>query len=195
MKNIKTYIYFKPTKSGNLDDIKTLLENDDTITLYANNDDTNRYNSYENIKEYITRIIEKSGFLCKGLNPEYVSESFDNADAVIVIGSSMNILPNGNVFGFALMKFDEKSNSMYIDVICSHTGIKGVGDILMKEIENMTRTVLMKDIYLTSVKSAISFYKKYGFVKQDELCYDMCFMMKEIKNDTKKEKNTKKTLR
>lgn len=35
----KTYIYFKPTESNNLDDIKLLLENDDTIVVYSNNED------------------------------------------------------------------------------------------------------------------------------------------------------------
>jgi hypothetical protein len=33
-KDIKTYIYFKPTESNSLDDIKTLIENNDEIDLY-----------------------------------------------------------------------------------------------------------------------------------------------------------------
>jgi predicted GNAT family N-acyltransferase len=180
LKNIKTYIYFKPTDSNQLDDIKLLIENESNIVLNTGNDINNKYDSFKNIKEYINRIIEKSGFLCKGLNPEYVSDSFDNADAVIIISSSMNLLPNGNIFGFALINFDEKFNSIYVDVICSHVGIKGVGDIMIKELENISRKILMTDIYLTSVKSAITFYQKYGFVKYDETCNNMCFMIKHI---------------
>jgi hypothetical protein len=40
-----------------------------------------------------------------------------------------------------------------------------------------------------SVKSAISFYEKYGFTKYDKLCNDMCLMIKSIntKNGGKKQ--------
>ena len=208
-KNIKTHIYFKPTESNNLEDIKLLLEDDDRIDIYPNNEDVNQYNNlediklmiedvnqynnYKNVTEYIYRIIKKSGFLCKGLNPDYILDSFDKVDAVVIIGSSMNILPNGNIFGFALIKFNEEDNSIYIDVICSHIGIQGAGDILINEIEYISRKLLMTEIYLTSVDSAISFYKKYGFSKYDELCDDMCLMIKSMnkKNGGKKGKKGK----
>ena len=49
----------------------------------------------------------------------------------------------------------------------------------------------MTDIYLKSVKSAISFYEKYGFTKHDKSCDDMCLMIKSIKSGGKK-KTTKK---
>jgi ribosomal protein S18 acetylase RimI-like enzyme len=177
--DIKTYIYFKPTESNNLDDIKLLLENDDKIVVYPNNEDVNQYNSYKNVTDYIYRI-NKIGFLCKGLNPDYILDSFDNVDAVVIIGSSINILPNGNIFGFALIKFDEETNSIYIDVICSHTGIKGAGDILINEIEEISRRLFIEKIRLTSVDTAISFYEKYGFTKIESLCDDMCVMIKYI---------------
>lgn len=176
----KTYIYFKPTESNNLDDIKLLLENDDTINVYPNNEYENSYNSYKNVTDYIYKIINKTGFLCKGLNPEYILDSFDDVDAVVIISSGMNILPNGNIFGFALINFDEKTNSIYIDVICSHIGIKGAGDILINKIEDISRKLFIKKIQLKSVKSAISFYEKYGFTKFDSLCHDMCVMIKYI---------------
>ena len=100
-RNTKTHIYFKPTKSNDLDNIKLLLEYNDKIIIYPNNEDVNQYNSYKNATDYIYRIINNSDFLCKGLNPHYILESFDNVDAVVIIGSSINILPNGNIFGFA----------------------------------------------------------------------------------------------
>ena len=61
--NIKTYIYFKPTENNNLDDIKLLIETDDKIQVYPNNEDVNLYNSYKNITDYIYRIIIKSNFM------------------------------------------------------------------------------------------------------------------------------------
>ena len=185
-KDTKTYIYFQPTENNRLDDVKTILEDDAKFDVYFNSDD-----SYKKVKEYVDRLISKSEFLCKGLNPDYIVTSFDNADAVIIIGSSMNVLPNGNIFGFALINFDEKHNAIYIDVICSHIGMKGVGEILMNEIENINKKLSMTDIYLKSVKSAISFYEKYGFTKHDKSCDDMCLMIKSIKSGGKK-KTTKK---
>jgi len=189
----KTHIYFKPTESNNLDDIKTLLEQDDTMYIYPNNEVVNQYNSYKNVTDYIYRIIKKTKFLCKGLNPNYILDSFDNVDAVVIISSSINILPNGNIFGFALINFNEQSNSIYIDVICSHIGIKGAGDILINKIEDISRRLLITKIELKSVKRAISFYEKYGFTKYDKSCDDMCLMMKSIntKNGGKKRKTNK----
>jgi len=91
--NIQTYIYFTPTESTNLDDIKTLLEHYGKIKVYPNNEDVDPYNSYKNVTDYIYRIITNSEFLCKGLNPSYISDVFDSADAIIIIGSSMKKTP------------------------------------------------------------------------------------------------------
>ena len=49
----------------------------------------------------------------------------------------------------------------------------------------------MTDIYLTSVKSAISFYEKYHFTKFDESCQHMCLMKKSLKTKSPKTKSTK----
>ena len=156
-------------------------EHDDKIDIYPND------NSYENVRGNIYRIITKAEFLCKGLNPDYILNSFYDNDAVVIIGDSKGILPNGNIFGFAIIKFDEESNSIYVDVICSHIGIKGAGDFLMKKIEYICIKVLMTKIYLKSVKSAISFYERYGFIKYDKICDNMCLMIKSMnkKNDGK----------
>jgi len=190
-KNNKISIYFKPTDRNHLDDIKLLLDDDANINLYHNNNESES-NSYKNVTDYIYRIIDKSGFLCKGLNPDYILDSIDDADAVVVVGSSMNILPNGNIFGFALIQFDEKYNSIYIDVICSHVGIKGAGDILIKALEYISKKLFMTEIYLTSVKSAITFYEKYGFTKYDKLCNDMCIMIKSLKKRGGRKRKTRK---
>ena len=193
----KTYIYFRPSQSNDLDDIQLILQYGDKYDVYP---DADADDSYTMIKDYIGRLVNKSGFLCKGLNPDYILESFDNANAIVIVGSSMNVLPNGNIFGFASINFDEKHNSIYIDVICSHVGIKGAGDFLMKEIESICRKLSMTEIYLKSVKSAIPFYKKYGFVKYNS--HDkMSLMIKSVRNKysgnshqkTNKQKKSKKS--
>ena len=112
--NIQTYVYFKPTESNNLDDIKKIIKHDHKIDhkikVYPNNLDVDPYNSYENVTDYIYRIITESKFLCKGLSPSYIYDGFYTADALIIIGSSMDLLPNGNIYGFALINFDIKDN-------------------------------------------------------------------------------------
>ncbi len=186
----------KPTESTILENIKTLIEYDDEIKVYPNDEDINPYNSYKNITNYIYGIITHSEFLCKGLNPSYISDVFDTADAIIIIGSSMNLLPNGNIYGFALINFDETNNSIYIDVICSHIGIKYAGEFLIKKIQDICGKLFMTKIYLKSVNSAISFYEKYGFIKENPLCNDMCLMIKTINKKiggkTKKRKTSKR---
>ncbi len=191
----KRYIFFKPTESDNLDHIKVLLEDDDKFDIYPNNEDVDPYNSYKNVKDYIYRIIKNSEFLCKGLSPQYILESFDNVDAVVIIGSSMNILPNGNIFGFALINFDEELNAIYIDVICSHIGIQGAGDMLINEIQYICRKLFMTEIYLISVKDAISFYEKYGFSNIKKLSNNMAIMQKSMRTTKggKKRKTNKQT--
>jgi hypothetical protein len=213
--NVQTYIYFKPESSlfnptkSKRNKFWLNFEGDNTFKVYPNgndidsdddDDDTtvqNIYeNSYKNVKDYIYRLVSNSKFLCKGLNPEYISQTFNNADAIVIVGSSNNILPNGNIFGFALINIDNPGReykSIYIDVICSHTGIQGAGHILINAIEYIGRKLLMTHIYLRSVPKAYDFYKKYGFLKYGQECtYDGCIMRKYI-NRKKGGKNTRNT--
>ena len=176
--NATSHIYFNPNTEKPLDEIKTIIEMDEHFIL-PNENDAN--DTYQNLAKYIGRLIEYSNVLCKGLNPSYIKDAFEDADAVIAISSAgINILPNGNIFGFALVHFNEDDNSVYIDIICSHTGIKYAGDILLNSINYMCNILLITKIKLNSVSLAISFYEKYGFHKKgacdnDE---DLCEMEK-----------------
>ena len=176
LKNLHTtsYVYFNPNSTNQLDEIHTIVEMNDAFSL-PNEDD--KQDTYRHLTTYMNRVIKHSGFLCKGLNPEYIEDAFETADAIVAISSiHTKILPNGNIFGFALIQFNEKDNSMYIDVICSHTGIKYAGDILIKTIHHLCDILFIRKIKLKSVSTAIPFYEKYGFVKKDvcnteeELC-------------------------
>jgi hypothetical protein len=164
----KTYVYFKPTENNHLEDIKMLLGSLDTIEVYDGSSASDPYNSYKNITDYIYRITTNSEFLCKGLNPDYILDSFNEVDAVVIVGSTTNLLPNGNIFGFASIKFEEMTNSIYVDVICSHIGIKGAGELLLNEIEEISRNLFITKVRLNSVKGAIPFYEKYGFIKTEK---------------------------
>ncbi len=197
--NTKISIYFNDKESENLNDIKLILNNSEDLDVYSDNINNNLY---QELTDYISEIVTERNLLCKGLNPNYVLESFDKVDAIIVLSSLMNVLPNGNIYGFASVKFNEYDNSLYIDVICSYTGInKGAGSILISSIENICKKLLITKIHLRSVKNSISFYLKCGFIKENPLCNDMCLMIKTLKKNggkrktRKTNKNIKKTKR
>jgi len=176
--DISQYIYFNPTKIASIEDIKTIVELDNTFKLP---NEANVNDNYANLSDYIYRNIRNSNFLCKGLNANYVKDAFTTSDAVLAISSSgVELMPNGNIFGFALLIFDETDNSIYIDVICSHSGIKYAGEVMINKVLELCEMLLIKKIKLKSVTSAIPFYEKYGFVKIG-LCADsnqLCEMEK-----------------
>jgi hypothetical protein len=152
IKNINTQVHIYFTENSNVSsDINTILADDYIIN-----------NNYKEIKNYIIRLVDV-GFLCKDINPDYVIESFDEACAVVVICDN---IPNGNIFGFALIQFDEINNLIYISMFSSHAGTRGSGDILMKEIQNICKKLYITKINTMSVKKAITFYEKYGFIKE-----------------------------
>jgi hypothetical protein len=179
----KPFIFFNSHKPerDEIEDIKIILGS--TFDVVENTHRDPHFN-YNQLLHYIIRLKTKSRFLCQGIGTAYIEEAFGKADAAIILGDS-TILPNGNIFGFALINFND-DNSIYISIFCSHTGIYGAGEILMKEIEKMCQTLFMTEIHLESVESAITFYEKYGFVKHDESCVGMCEMTKIVKQRTAK---------
>ena len=93
--NTKISIYFNDKENENLDDIKLILNNSEDLDVYSDNIGDNLY---KELTSYISEIVTGSNLLCKGLNPNYVLESFDKVDAIIVLSSLMNVLPNGNIY-------------------------------------------------------------------------------------------------
>jgi hypothetical protein len=158
-----------------LESTKIILEDNDNFIVFPKEEKGNR--DYRNICMFIGKKIIHTESLCKGINPKYIKESMLRSHAIIAIGSTgIDILPNGNLFAFALVELNEKKNSMYLDVICSNNGIQGAGQILMNEIDIIAKNMFITKIVLNSVFDAIGFYEKYGFVKtgicenNDELC-------------------------
>ena len=71
--NTSTSIFFNNCIDNNcLDEIKTILENDDNFKVYSNDTDLNSENNYKNVTDYIYRIVENSEFLCRNLEPVYI---------------------------------------------------------------------------------------------------------------------------
>lgn len=182
-KDVSTTVFFKDYVSDDDDlaAIKMIIENDeDTYTVYPN--ESMPKSAYKSVARQIFRTILNPEFLCKGLNSDYIKTSIQNMDAIVVIGTKdANIMPNGNIYGFALVFFDMVSNSIYVDVICSHVGIKGAGEALLKSLENIGKLLSISKIALKSVNSAIGFYEKYGFYKTGECEKNMlCEMERDL---------------
>ena len=178
-KDIQTYIVFNPNAfyQENLDDIKLILENDNNIHIL------NELDSYKIITDLIYRnITETQNFCSDTLNPLSVKESFKYEQAVVIIGSSLNNLPSGNIYSFSTLDFDQDANLIDITTFCSHKYIKGAGYMLMNALEVISRKLFLTKIQTTSVTEAITFYEKYGFVKDVPSCTQMCLMTKPIKS-------------
>ena len=89
-KNVKISIYFNPdnSKESNLEDIEILLENDDKYEVYPTSEGstsegstredstTGPNNSYKNVTNYIYRSVDKTEFLCRNINPDYILHLF-----------------------------------------------------------------------------------------------------------------------
>jgi hypothetical protein len=192
---VSSHIYFNP-RVKHLDDIRVIIESDNAFILETVPGDKSMYHQ---LSKYIHHLVTKSGILCQGLNSDYIKRSFRTSDAIIVLSSkAINILPNGNVFSFALIQFDEVNNFLYIDVICSNSGIKYAGDLLLSSIDRLCKSLLISKIKLKSVSSAITFYEKYGFRKKAAICDPghLCEMEKVIQRSSKttsKSKSRSKT--
>lgn len=160
-------IFFNP-HGKRFRDITTLLENRPELRVYSGRKTSGKKaNPYDDLAAYITNLIDDDKF-CKNINSRYIDNSLKESDAILVISSNETILPNGTIYGFALLKFDEKYNAIYIDLICTNVHIKGSGELLITLLEQIADEIFMEYIYLFSVDTAVNFYKKYGFIDKDE---------------------------
>ena len=195
----------KRCKNQDLENIKLLLENNTNLNVFPGDTNLQHVNYYQNVTDYILRIVKNSEFLCKNLYLEDIIEGSENSDFIVVIGTKgIDILPNGNILGFAFIKFNEEDNSININIICSHVGVKYGGDRLIKMIDIICKNLFVKKIKLLGVPSAIPFYEKYGFIKSNSCIPNKtCEMTKIIvdkkfggkiktKNKKSKKKQTKK---
>jgi hypothetical protein len=181
-----THLDINPMSNADLDyitKIKKSLKTAVDIVVYSDAD-APKHNSYEDIKDVIYGLITKSKVMCKDINSNYIGDTFEEVDAVYVLGSprvgSKNILPSGNIYGFALVNFDEYKNELYIEMICSHSDIKYAGESMIKHLSEICKKLDISAIRLKSVEKAVSFYEKYGFEKINKSCNDMCVMVKLI---------------
>ena len=176
---LKTSIFFNLDNISRNTDLYSILSSESEYDVFPEDEDDE---SYKEISDTIVRFVRNSGFLCRGkVNPRYVERSLTVADAIVVLGDNTPLVPNGNIFGFATILFYESQNQIYIDVICSHSGVQGAGEHLLLSVENIGRKLLFHEVSLRSLTQVIPFYEKYGYRKTVTGCDNECPMVKSIR--------------
>jgi len=166
--NINTNMYLRT--NDNIDILNTIST---SINVNPAGD------SYEGITNIIYQLIKINLFCKQSVDEDYILFSFMEIDAIIVI-QSPDVSGMVQYLGFALITFIADKNTLTIETICSNSEYKGAGDYLMQKLEELARALSKKYIRLNSVGTAITFYEKYGFVKEKASCTHLCTMTKTL---------------
>ena len=157
-----------------------LLENTGDLTIYPNKDDSEKMKTslFKKFRDELYKDIRSSKKFCDGLQASYVKDSLKDCDAILRIESSMT--RSKKINGFATLKLLKNSKSLYIDVICTNTDIKGTGSYMIKLLTKLCDDISLEHIKLSSATQALPFYLKTDFE-----CDPLCKMIKDIKGGNK----------
>jgi hypothetical protein len=100
--------------------------------------------------------------ICRGkIGERYLHTSIDKADFIIFNpGDSLT-----DVLGFVTINFDAEKKNIYIAVICSSEGARGVGTALLTAVEDIAPVLGADHITLDAIsdESLTDFYKRRGY--------------------------------
>ena len=176
---INNILFFNPTiiKNNSYKNSKYnfLLENPDDFTIYPveENNEKKRLTAFKKFRDELYKEIRLSKKFCDGLQASYVKDSLKECDAILRIESSQT--RSKKINGFATIKLLRNSKSLYIDVICTNTDIKGTGSYMIKLLTKLCSDISLEHIKLSSATQALPFY-----IKTDFECDPLCKMVKDI---------------
>lgn len=185
---INNVIFFNPKiiKENNYKRHKyeILSEEEKQFEIYPKNDDTEKQkqSAFKKFRTDLYKDIRSSGKFCDGLQASYVKDSLMECDFILRIESSQT--RSKKINGFATLKMYKGSKSLYVDVICTNTDIKGTGTYMIKLLSNICDIISLDSIKLSSATQALPFYLKTDFE-----CDPLCKMKKEISGGSKTRKN------
>lgn len=164
-----------------------LISNESSeLEIYPKQDDTEKQkkSAFKKFRDILYKDIRSSGNFCDGLKAGFVKDSLKDCDAILRVESSMT--RSKKINGFATLKFYKGSKSIYIDVICTNTDIKGTGTYMINLLNKICKEIGIENIKLSATESALPFYLKTDFT-----CDPLCKMKKEITggNTSKTQKN------
>jgi hypothetical protein len=165
------------------------------LEIFPNNEDNEqkKVSAFKKFRDGLYKGIRSSGKFCDGLKAGFVKDSLKDCDAILRVESTMT--RSKKINGFATLKFYKSSKSMYIDVICTNTDIKGTGTYMIKLLNKICKELSIEHIKLSATESAVPFYLKTEFE-----CDPLCKMIKNVSgggNKTRKNRNNShnKTIR
>ena len=161
-----------------------LIEKPEDIIILPTEDKTEREKNseFKKFREQLYKNIRSSGKFCSGIQAGYVKDSLRDCDAILRVESSMT--RSKKINGFATLKFYKGSKSLYIDVICTNTDIKGTGTYIIKLLNDFCKENGIENIKLSSTTQAAPFYLKTDFE-----CNPMCKMIKDVTGGSKTRRN------
>lgn len=191
---INNILFFNPTiikendyKRGKYNHL--LIEKPEDIIILPTEDKTEREKNseFKKFREQLYKGIRSSGKFCSGLAASYIKDSLIECDAILKVESS--ITRSKKINGFATLKFYKGSKSLYIDVICTNTEIKGTGTFIFKLLNNLCKKMSIENIKLSATESAVPFYLKIDFE-----CNPLCKMIKPVTGGGSKTKKNRKNI-
>ena len=141
-------------------------------------------NKINNIIFFNPKIIKDNSYKYR----HYHNLSFNSQEldleffAILRVESSMT--RSKKINGFATLKFYKSSKSMYIDVICTNTDIKGTGTYIINLLNKICKVLSLENIKLSSATQALPFYLKTDFE-----CDPLCKMIKTVTGGNKTIRN------
>ena len=161
-----------------------LIEKPEDFIILPSEDKTEREKNseFKKFREHLYKGIRSSGKFCSGLAASYIKDSLIECDAILKVESS--ITRSKKINGFATLKFYKGSKSLYIDVICTNTDIKGTGTYIIKLLNDFCKENGIENIKLSSTTQAAPFYLKTDFE-----CNPMCKMIKDVTGGSKTRRN------
>ena len=216
LQNIQFSIYFKSTRIYDEEELYNIeLFNDIQDELVSKfrviKNDANVLQFTGIINKLNTYINNKD--MCIGLDPIHILRKMLNSHAIITINSTTS----DQIYGFAVIKFKPllikpppkkpsiepeplieppkarkvyEPSYLYLEILCSNknVNVNGAGSILIEKLEEICKAISFNIIKLHSVKSAIPFYIKQHFVKDEIGCTQIsedksdCLMVKDLRN-------------
>jgi hypothetical protein len=156
-----------------------LLENPGNVVVYPNDNESEKKSesSFKKFRDELYKDIRSSRKFCDGLQALFVKDSLKECDFILRIESSQT--RSKKINGFATLKFFRNSKSLYVDVICTNSDIKGTGTYMVNLLSKICDTLSLQQIKLTSATKAVPFYLKTEFE-----CDPLCKMVKTIEGGT-----------
>lgn len=190
LNKINNIIFFNPRIIKDNDYKKRQYENlneeeSSKLQIYPKQDDTEKQkiSAFKKFRTDLYKEIRSSKKFCDGLQAGYVKESLLTCDFILRVESSQT--RSKKINGFATLKLIKGSKSLYIDVICTNSDIKGTGTYMINLLSEISDMLSLQAIKLSSATQAVPFY-----LKTDFKCDPLCKMKKEITGGSTKSENT-----